>query len=76
MQRKFMIEKYKKAVNALAVFHDVDIDVAYDMLVSSVKNHFGVRYTDGYGRKLLYDHYAGIPASFDYDEFVIDMFRG
>lgn len=76
MQRKFMIEKYKKAVSAIAVFHGVDLDVAYDMLKSSVKNHFGVRYTDGNGRKLLYDHYEGIPTSFDYDEFVIDMFRG
>jgi len=73
MTKKFLIEKYKATIKAIAIANNEDLDVAYAMLLSSVKNHYGIKYTNGEGQRILFDKYDGIPAEFPYDEFMIDL---
>lgn len=73
MTKKFLMEKYKAVIKAIAIANNEDLDVAFAMLISSVKNHYGIKYTNGEGKRILFDRYEGIPAGFNYDDFINDL---
>ena len=65
------VKKYDAVIRSIATANGMDLDVGCDMLISTVKNHFGMTYV-GAGVRNLFDAYAGIPANFDFAECLGD----
>lgn len=63
--------KYKDVILSISKANNVDVDVAFAMLVSSVKGHFHICYNAA-GIFSEYEKYPGIPEKFDYNEAIND----
>lgn len=67
--------KYEKEIAAISAANKVDLSVATDMFISTIKGHFGLKYRIGTGENvkyLVWDKYDGVSENLNYDEAMYD----
>ncbi|MDD3229759.1 MAG: hypothetical protein PHE09_11140 [Oscillospiraceae bacterium] len=64
-------KKYEDVIASVATKNEVDMHVASDMLISSIRGRNGETYTAPNG-ELKFDIYPGIPEDFDWEEATKD----